>query len=65
MAKSLSSIPVYKRADLRVTWKDGYKPVAFPHVTGTVFLSGGVETKIRWDGEERLQSVATKALRTL
>jgi hypothetical protein len=53
------------RADKRVTWKEGCKPVAFPHTTGTVFLSKGVETKVRWDGETRLSSVATKALRTI
>ena len=65
MAKSLSSVPAHMREDKRVTWKEGYKPVAFPHTTGTVFLSKGVETKVRWDGESRLSSVATKALRTI
>ena len=62
MAKHLSSVPAFQRADKRVTWDAAMKPVAQPQRVGTVFLSKGVSTMVRWDGDERLSQIATRAL---
>lgn len=48
-------------ADTRVTWREGYKPVAFPHTTGTVFTSTARMTFVSWDGAG-IVPVATVAL---
>lgn len=60
--RSLAGIPVHQRADLRVTWKDGMRPTTFPHTFGTVFLSKGSVTVVRWDGQTSLSHIATGAL---
>ena len=62
---NLDSIRPHQRANKRVTWRDGYKPVAHPHTCGTVFLSRGAQTAVIWDNEKRPQFIATVALRTL
>lgn len=36
--------------DAPVRWKEGLKPALFPHTRGTVFLSKGKETWVKWDG---------------
>jgi hypothetical protein len=54
-----------QRLDRRVTWKDGYKPVAFPGTEGVVFTSNSQATTVRFDGMERLAVVSTEALRLL
>jgi hypothetical protein len=66
MAKKLSSVPVYRRADLRVEWIPEMRPTALPEdMVGTVFLTRGNVAMIRWDGHERLSPTAVSALRVL
>lgn len=58
----LSSVPVSRRFDVRVVWREGFKPLAFPHVAGRVFLSKGARTYVIWDGTSHPSMVATAAL---
>lgn len=47
--------------DTRVMWREGCKPVAFPHTHGTVFTSTARMTFVSWDGAG-IVPVATVAL---
>lgn len=65
MAKKLSSVPVAKRFDVRVMWAEGMCPSAFPFgpdAQGTVFLSKGATTFVKWDGSNYPHPIATVAL---
>lgn len=57
----LASIPPHLRADRRVKWQPSMRPTAAPDVVGTVFLSRGRQTVVRWD-DGRMQTVYTGAL---
>lgn len=50
---TLRALPV----DAPVRWKEGFKPALFPHTRGTVFLSKGRETWVRWDGAGAMPSL--------
>jgi hypothetical protein len=64
--KKLSSVPVHRRHDVRVTIDPTWKPVAWQHAdTGTVFLTKGPAAWVRFDGETALQVVAVKGLLVL
>ena len=61
MSNSPKTIRSFK-ADTRVVWREGMRPVAHPHAAGRVFLSSGRQTYVIWDGTTAPQVVFTGAL---